>query len=397
MTKTGDAHQLSSLIKKSVLDEETYTSEIENIIKRDFFPDIPVLNQLIKLEKAIQTKDPELIRIEQYNLRKVVESKKQENDPKKRKQSLDEFLAKHTSEDNASFSILLNKMQEKQRERIKMYFDYSLPSTEQPLKIGKSNEVKMITSGGESSTIGKKNTLMFLPEGKSMKEIVDPKMIPPKQIIHENTGPIITQTQHQIDEKLLQQQKQLDQIWDVDTSAEKLLMGNPSSTPNIRGYKFVCTPSPAPGVKDSPIITWGTIEGTPLRLDDTPDISEPKFKLPPTPKRELKAMELAEKAAKSLKKKQGMFTPKRYEPSTPKTPSYNRFTALSPAAQRLIRKRKGSDSFAGQLRASYQSPLVANVNMTPKPEEFIAPTPKRQKLSDSKSSSGSITDNLLKI
>ena len=38
------------------------------------------------------------------------------------------------------------------------------------------------------------------------------------------------------------------------------------------GYSFVRTPSPMPGVDESPFITWGEIEGTPLRLEpeDTP-------------------------------------------------------------------------------------------------------------------------------
>ncbi|KAF2284824.1 hypothetical protein GH714_030868 [Hevea brasiliensis] len=32
----------------------------------------------------------------------------------------------------------------------------------------------------------------------------------------------------------------------------------------VNGYSFVRTPSPAPGVDESPFITWGEIEGTPL-------------------------------------------------------------------------------------------------------------------------------------
>ena len=43
-------------------------------------------------------------------------------------------------------------------------------------------------------------------------------------------------------------------------------------TPKVGGYGFMATPSPAPGVDESPLMTWGEIEGTPFRLDggDTP-------------------------------------------------------------------------------------------------------------------------------
>ena len=46
----------------------------------------------------------------------------------------------------------------------------------------------------------------------------------------------------------------------------------PPESPRVNGYGFVATPSPAPGVNESPLMTWGEIEGTPFRLDggDTP-------------------------------------------------------------------------------------------------------------------------------
>lgn len=34
-----------------------------------------------------------------------------------------------------------------------------------------------------------------------------------------------------------------------------------------RGFGFVATPSPAPGVDESPFITWGRMDATPVRLD----------------------------------------------------------------------------------------------------------------------------------
>lgn len=61
------------------------------------------------------------------------------------------------------------------------------------------------------------------------------------------------------------------------------------------------------GVNESPIITWGEIEGTPFRLDgsDTPysSSSGPTFRIPEIPKREKLAMALADKASESYRDK----------------------------------------------------------------------------------------------
>ena len=39
-----------------------------------------------------------------------------------------------------------------------------------------------------------------------------------------------------------------------------------TTTPTVNGFKLVGTPSPAPGVDESPLMTWGEIEGTPELL-----------------------------------------------------------------------------------------------------------------------------------
>eukprot|EP00918_Siedleckia_nematoides_P084334 GHVU01185193.1.p1 GENE.GHVU01185193.1~~GHVU01185193.1.p1 ORF type:complete len:127 (-),score=4.81 GHVU01185193.1:366-746(-) len=62
------------------------------------------------------------------------------------------------------------------------------------------------------------------------------------------------------------------------------------------------------GVNESPMMTWGEIEGTPFRLDgsDTPVsvmTPGPAFRIPNVPKRDRLAMELAEKASKSHRAK----------------------------------------------------------------------------------------------
>ena len=63
------------------------------------------------------------------------------------------------------------------------------------------------------------------------------------------------------------------------------------------------------GVDASPLMTWGEIEGTPLRLEtDIIATPGPTFKMPKAPKRDELAHKLADKASKSQrdKKKRAM-------------------------------------------------------------------------------------------
>lgn len=58
------------------------------------------------------------------------------------------------------------------------------------------------------------------------------------------------------------------------------------------------------GVDASPLMTWGTIEGTPFRLEtDVIPTTGPSFKMPKISRREQVAMKLAEKAAKANKER----------------------------------------------------------------------------------------------
>jgi hypothetical protein len=81
------------------------------------------------------------------------------------------------------------------------------------------------------------------------------------------------------------------------------------SSPQVGGWSFVSTPSPAPGEDHEPFVTWGNIEGTPLLLSeptDTPLVArhsdEPAFRVPELTKRELLALKLANQVQFKKKK-----------------------------------------------------------------------------------------------
>ena len=101
---------------------------------------------------------------------------------------------------------------------------------------------------------------------------------------------------------------------------------------------------------ESPMMTWGQIEGTPFCLDagnETPHstINAPQFKINETPYREQLALELVEKnAAQHRKKKiEAMKTINRNFSSTNNTKQTKELllSSMSPAAQRLLTNRLG--------------------------------------------------------
>lgn len=97
----------------------------------------------------------------------------------------------------------------------------------------------------------------------------------------------------------------------VDVDGKEI---KPTTAPNINGYSFMATPSPAPGVTESPLMTWGEIEGTPFRLDgsDTPlpsSMAGTSFHLQQVSERDRIGLKLAEKVGKGYRDRKGRARP----------------------------------------------------------------------------------------
>ena len=172
------------------------------------------------------------------------------------------------------------------------------------------------------------------------------------------------------------------------------------------------TPSPMPGAHgdESPMMTWGQIEGTPFCLDagnETPHPinSGPSFKILETPLRERLALELVEKNAAQhrQKKLEAMKTINRNfaSSSTNKQNKDLLVSTMSPAAQQLLSSRLGiqrSQSTRSQRNSALTpSPVVRNsVDRTPKTPVNVGIV-KHSPQTPSANSSGSLTDNLLNL
>ncbi|OCT98287.1 hypothetical protein XELAEV_18010517mg [Xenopus laevis] len=427
--------------KKKVLSEETYIQNLHKIIQRDFFPDVEKLQAQKEYLEAEECGDLEKMRQISIkfgsNLGKSTrdtplpyvtpatfetpsgvpgtpsiatmhrtgeEDGASAEDKVEELPGLDSFLARHTSEDNASFEQIMEVAKEKERSKHswlyeaeeeykeKLQQNLALPSAEmQAIECGKA--------GLDTWEYKAQNSLMYYPAGVPDNDNIFKK---PREVVHRNTrlqkdpfSQALSKTQLQQAAALNAQYKQ----GKVGPDGKELI---PQESPKVGGFGFVATPSPAPGVNESPLMTWGEVESTPFRLDgsETPYLEKtpgPSFKILEPGRRERLGLKMAtEAAAKNRAKKEealrkvtenlASLTPKGLNPS------------MSPALQRLVnRTNKYTDK---ALRASYTpSPAHTTTPKTPGGlhTPTVTPTTRTASQTPVAPDPTSITDNLLHL
>lgn len=420
---------------QNILTEDEFSQGIGKIIERDFFPDLPKLEAQADYYDALQRNDLQKLREIQMQYgrldttgsacantpatfetplerRKTTPATKNRpstdktrneeagpssevredvdggnaTDVKTPKLRLDSFLARNTSEDSASFDELLKESErkrqlkhewvfQKEKEQLAEHKDFiALPSIEDQAAIeDKPSHVNTWKYVNE-------NTVMYVPEGceLSAKELIDEKKHKPKAIIHENTRFQYSPFNSVKSKDAMKQAasfKALINQGKIGPDGKEML---PSQSPQMNGYGFVGTPSPAPGVADSPMMTWGEVEGTPARLDanEMQPIATPGpvFRIPDIPKRELLGMQLSEKASKAhrAKKEEALKrVTRRFTSPSPTSKislsSIERLNSMSPAAQKLASKRLG-------IRVSSDKALAASYTPSPSPSHRLPGT-----------------------
>ncbi|XP_041059530.1 splicing factor ESS-2 homolog isoform X2 [Carcharodon carcharias] len=429
--------------KKRILDEESYIGNLEEIIQRDFFPDVEKLRAQREYLEAEESGDMEKMReiTIKYgsSLRKpnsetpaayltpasfetpeVVpgspssQSKTgqdggpaadEEGDRRKEEKelpTLDTFLGRSTSEDNASFNQIIEIAEE--RNKIKHAWMYeaeegSKQRREEMLMLP-SAEVHAIVvgkAGVETWEYKAKNVLMYYPEGVKDDELFKK----PREVVHKNTRFQGDPFSRALSKSQLQQAAALNAQFKqgkVGPDGKELI---PQESPKVNGYGFVGTPSPAPGVNDSPMVTWGEIEGTPFRLEssESPHVDRtpgPAFKILEPGRRERLGLKMVnEVAAKNRTKKQEAL--RKATQSLVSLSPHGISPVMSPALQRLV-NRTTSKYTDRALRASY-TPTPAHKRTPQCKTPCAGGTPNALSAVHTPSSQDptSITDNLLQL
>ncbi|XP_006902583.1 PREDICTED: protein DGCR14 [Elephantulus edwardii] len=433
--------------KQQVLDEEEYIEGLQTVIQRDFFPDVEKLQAQKEYLEAEENGDLERMRQIAIKFGSALGKMSREppppyvtpatfetpevhtgpamvgTKPRPRDQgpedaeeageeekaplpSLDVFLSRYTSEDNASFQEIMEVAKEKSRARHAWLYqaeeefekrqedNLALPSAEH-------QAIESSKAGVETWKYKAKNSLMYYPEGVPNEEELFKK---PRQVVHKNTRFLRDPFSQALSRSQLQQAAALNaqhKQGKVGPDGKELI---PQESPRVGGFGFVATPSPAPGVNESPLMTWGEVENTPLRIEgpETPYVDRtpgPAFKILEPGRRERLGLKMAnEAAAKNRAKKQealrrvtenlASLTPKGLSP------------AMSPALQRLV-SRTASKYTDRALRASYTPSPARPAHLKTPAGGPQTPTSTPAPVSATRTpliqDPASITDNLLQL
>lgn len=332
--------------------------------------------------------------------------------------TLDSFLDTYTSEDNQSFQEIIEAADQKLREKYSVLFDAEKIAEEQQQKAltlpNITDQFLLPPSKNiDTWTYKNQNAVMYTPDGWQLTKDEQIEMAKNKQEI------VRTNTRLQYNPFDESQNKQI--IHDAAKATAKTMGdkvgfdGNTievGQTPQVRGFSFVKDPSPMPGVGQSPLMTWGEIEGTPFRLDggDTPmhPTVGPSFHINEVSRREAIGLQLAgdvtEKARQ--KKEKAMETAKRNISASPHVrSSFERLASMSPATRRLASVKLGFCATPSPSRTPNKTPTRgASLFKKVTPSPLIRKKTPMMKAGSSKGQTeamrqetGSLTDNLLAL
>ncbi|KAL3320603.1 DiGeorge syndrome critical region protein 14 [Cichlidogyrus casuarinus] len=292
--------------------------------------------------------------------------------------SLDKYLANNTTEDNASFSRIMDETKMSNEAKMSQFFasresSLALPSTENLLaleapKFGapkkqsdKASEGKtVLTLVAPSSSLVSHNSVHFVPDGTSLTldELTD-KVNKERSIDSSNTR--FKRPLPMADKKRLKYLAQSKVVrYGADGKEINPLDSLGKETPNVAGFRFVpSSPSASEiaGGSDTPLMTWGQLGNTPQRIstdeEDTGHYTpysatgRVAFHMPSPSHRE----ELAYKLADSAGKRRAHDRQKQLDKA--------KAGFLSPAARRLLSSSSSSSK-------GINSPLL-NMSMKPSP------------------------------
>ncbi|KAF8245123.1 hypothetical protein K440DRAFT_655708 [Wilcoxina mikolae CBS 423.85] len=383
-----------------VLDEDTYTDALSEIIARDFFPGLLETKHQQEYLDALESRDVEWIAEASRKLTEVMntpqhrrrgtsfatprlrdglatpvvgstpgatprpvgEQEQQKKPPLNTSLSLDAFQSKYTSEDNASFNVILDKQNEKRRNAYAFLWNgnhipgfrtkaYQKRLKAQEEEKERNGDQKLIVAPDERPAIPNtwkaepRNGLMFTPDGSPPPPEISEKEreLPPRAVVYSNTrmpppAPIqerpSSPTSTAIDDSIAGRPRPIESESDFGfRNAE---------TPRVNGYSFVdSAPSPSPASLGAPPLTWGSVAAI---SDTTATTAAPSpFKIAATPRRELLHHRMVEKVAKNKRVSNPVVGAVASPRMTPlggagkgrEIPKFGSSPALTPAGHRL--------------------------------------------------------------
>ncbi|WKX99738.1 hypothetical protein Q1695_014537 [Nippostrongylus brasiliensis] len=462
---------------RTVLPEEQYLEKLEKIIVRDYFPDLPKLKAQTEYMDAVKRNDiakmrelqlryrtgrrtdrrtspltgatttpghratspvnfdpdtpgpsrpPESLQatpLPYANREGDNEALKEDEAKKKAKPeelSVDAYMNKFTSEDNASFEELAAVELAKERAKKgwievaeakhnaeKVTYGALPASADLQLAIKYDPEAdKAKPKEVDNWTYTARNSVLFHLEGAPLTAAEQMERARRNQRVINKVG---TRFPDDIKNRPSEASMARASMMQLANNAGKVDAQGHEVGLNPKTLGLVSTPSPAPGIDDSPLMTWGEIDGTPFRLDaadvQAPVGNAPTFKMPDIPFREQVAQGITDVIAKRYrdKRREAMKTAEKAH-RTPRFGSARSsalsMATLSPAARRLASNKLGIrlPSSAAHLRVFTPTRSISSSSRsgttTPTPSKAGGiPTPQLVKYK----AASSITDNLMPV
>jgi len=368
----------------TVLQEDEWTLLLEEIIERDFFPDLAALRSRLEWLQASRGGDPEAVREAQLRMQARAQrgtpwgeaagtpsfgtpTWSAASTPARGEQAqpplplpsdlrLDAFLSRYTSEDNAAFEALLSRANAR---RAQSALPASARAQEEAAGVQR-RALLALDSAADASGEGAAEARAQAAAARAALLTASPidgaggsgqrisGLLPPPQPARNSLFFVPAGAGAAPDAR----RGALSAANTRFRAAQAGGAGEPAEPAAAAAYSRLATPLPSPGA--SPFMTWGRAEATPVRLDP-PEAGggAARFRIAPPPPRDLLALQLgAGAAARRGAARSREATPARAARGTPRAAAPPGL--LSEAALRLLRCQRapglGGDA---ELRRSY--------------------------------------------